>query len=107
METSLDPDSDGLQPIRLTVNVRGRVQGVGFRWWTRARALELGLRGHARNTSDGRVEITAQGPRGAVMRLIDLLSEQPSTTHRPGDVVLVSTPIESAPREGVRGFVEK
>ena len=41
----------------------GRVQGVGFRWWTRARALELGLTGWARNTQDGRVEVVAEGSR--------------------------------------------
>ena len=46
----------------MTMFVRGAVQGVGFRWWTRARALELGLVGHARNTADGRVEVVAQGP---------------------------------------------
>ncbi|KGN31855.1 acylphosphatase [Knoellia sinensis KCTC 19936] len=107
METSLDPDAAGLQPVRITLNVRGRVQGVGFRWWTRARALELGLVGHARNTSDGRVEVVAQGPRGAVDRFVALLSEQPSTTHRPGDVVSVSTPLESPPRSDVRGFIER
>lgn len=107
METSLDPGGDGLQPVRMTVNVRGRVQGVGFRWWVRARALELGLVGHARNTSDGRVEVVAQGSRGAVTRLIDVLGEQPSTLHRPGGVVSVSTPLESEPRPGVTGFVER
>lgn len=107
METSLDPRGDALQPVRVTVHVRGRVQGVGFRWWTRARALELGLSGHARNTSDGRVEVVAQGSRGAVARLLGLLAEQPSTTHRPGDVVSVSAPIESAPRQEVSGFVER
>lgn len=107
METSLDPDGHGLQPVRVTVNVRGRVQGVGFRWWTRARALELGLAGHARNTSDGRVEVVAQGPRGAIARFLDVLSEQPSTKHRPGQVVSVSEPLESAPRPDVTGFVEK
>ena len=47
---------------RVTVFVRGHVQGVGFRWWTRARALELGLAGHARNTADRRVEVVAEGP---------------------------------------------
>ena len=107
METSLDPTGDGLQPVRVTVHVRGRVQGVGFRWWTRARALELGLVGHARNTSDGRVEVVAQGSRGAVARFLDVLSEQPSTTHRPGEVVSVSAPLESEPRRGITGFVEK
>ena len=40
---------------RAAIFVRGRVQGVGFRWWTRARALELGLSGFARNLTDGRV----------------------------------------------------
>lgn len=44
---------------RATFFVRGRVQGVGFRWWTRSRALELGLVGHARNMDDGRVEVVA------------------------------------------------
>ena len=34
-------ESVGDQPVRVTVFVRGQVQGVGFRWWTRARALEL------------------------------------------------------------------
>ncbi|MGH7457779.1 MAG: acylphosphatase [Longimicrobiaceae bacterium] len=42
--------------------VSGRVQGVGFRWWTRAAAGELGLAGSVRNRSDGSVEVTAAGP---------------------------------------------
>ncbi|PRY63255.1 acylphosphatase [Knoellia remsis] len=107
MENSLDPTGDGLRPTRVTMSVRGRVQGVGFRWWTRARALELGLSGHARNTDDGRVEVVAQGPRGAVARLVELLSEQPSTMHRPGEVTSASTPVESEPRPDLTGFVER
>ncbi|GAA0922208.1 acylphosphatase [Nonomuraea longicatena] len=59
--------------VRLTAWVRGRVQGVGFRWWTRARALELGLAGWARNTADGRVEVVAEGARDGCARLLDLL----------------------------------
>ena len=59
---------------------------MGFRWWTRARALELGLVGYARNLPDGRVEVVAQGPGDAVDRLIALLEETPSTTGRPGSV---------------------
>ena len=69
-----------------SIFVRGRVQGVGFRWWTRARALELGLTGFARNLDDGRVEICAQGPPGAIERLRALIGEEPSTTGRPGHV---------------------
>jgi acylphosphatase len=71
---------------RATIFVRGRVQGVGFRWWTRARALELGLSGFARNMDDGRVEICAQGPLAAIERLRELIQEDPSTTGRPGHV---------------------
>lgn len=72
--------------VRALVFVRGRVQGVGFRWWTRARALELGLVGHARNLPDGRVEVNAQGPEEAVNALIELLGEDVSTRSRPGHV---------------------
>ena len=100
-------DDDGDEIIRATVFVRGRVQGVGFRWWTRARALELGLAGHARNTDDGRVEVVAQGPRADVAALVHLLREWPSTAERPGRVESVSQPSLSAPREGVEGFRER
>ena len=41
--------------------VRGRVQGVGFRWWTRRRASDLGLWGTVRNRPDGTVEVHAAG----------------------------------------------
>ncbi|MQA27055.1 MAG: acylphosphatase [Micromonosporaceae bacterium] len=58
----------------MTALVRGRVQGVGFRWWTRRRALELGLAGWARNLADGRVEVVAEGPRERCERLRDLLA---------------------------------
>jgi acylphosphatase len=71
---------------RVTIFVRGRVQGVGFRWWARARALELGLAGFARNMDDGRVEICAQGPSEALEALRELIQEEPSTTGRPGHV---------------------
>ena len=56
--------------VRLTALVHGYVQGVGFRWWTRARALELGLTGFASNRHDGRVQVIAQGPRDACQRLL-------------------------------------
>ena len=58
---------------RLTAWVHGDVQGVGFRWWTRSRALELGLTGSAGNQPDGRVRVVALGPRQACEPLLDLL----------------------------------
>lgn len=59
--------------VRLTAWVRGRVQGVGFRWWTRSRALELGLTGYVANRIDGRVLVVAQGPREDCEELLRLL----------------------------------
>jgi acylphosphatase len=66
-------DTLNQEPVRLTAWVHGRVQGVGFRWWTRARASELGLRGYARNLNDGRVEVVAEGARNGCIRLLELL----------------------------------
>lgn len=58
-------------PERLHAFVRGRVQGVSFRWYTRQKALDLGLVGFARNLPDGRVEVIAEGER---LLLEDLLA---------------------------------
>jgi acylphosphatase len=100
----VDDGSAGV--VRATVFVRGHVQGVGFRWWTRARALELGLSGWARNTDDRRVEVVAEGPRPAVERLVQLLAEDVSSSRRPGWVSAVSAPMWSEPR-GEQGFRER
>lgn len=70
------PPEGGDEVVRLVAHVRGRVQGVGFRWWTRARALELGLTGYARNCPDGRVEVLAQGSREACEALLAALSAE-------------------------------
>ncbi len=49
--------------------VRGRVQGVGFRWATVEQARRLGLAGWARNLPDGSVEVVAHGADAAVETL--------------------------------------
>jgi acylphosphatase len=56
---------------------RGTVQGVGFRFTTRRKALNLGLTGWVRNQPDGSVALCAQGSDGAVDRLIGFLEEGP------------------------------
>lgn len=62
------------EDVRLTAWVRGRVQGVGFRWFTRAAALEIGgLRGFALNLDDGRVQVVAEGDREHCQLLLDWL----------------------------------
>jgi acylphosphatase len=87
---------------RLTCWVHGRVQGVGFRWWTRSRALELGLVGSAANLPDGRVEVIAEGSREACERLLDLLRGGAT----PGSVDSVSVRFGDA-RGGLSGFRER
>lgn len=57
--------------------VAGRVQGVFYRASTRNRASALGVSGHARNLSDGRVEVLACGPSDAVQALCDWLWQGP------------------------------
>jgi acylphosphatase len=51
------------------LEVEGRVQGVGFRWFVVEKAEELGVGGWVRNRPDGRVEIAAAGPREALEKL--------------------------------------
>lgn len=89
----------------MTAFVHGRVQGVGFRWWTRSRALELGLAGSATNLADGRVQVIAEGTAAQAERLLQLLEEQPSTRKRPGQVDTVVT--QWAAPKGESGFIER
>lgn len=93
-----EPDPD----VRLSAWVHGRVQGVGFRWWTRCRALELGLTGYAANQADGRVLVVAHGPREAGEKLLQLL-EGGATPGRVDNVVADW----SQPQERFTGFVER
>lgn len=53
--------------------VKGRVQGVGFRWFVHHEAAELGLRGWVRNTEHGDVEIVAAGDLQDLTELKDAL----------------------------------
>jgi acylphosphatase len=64
---------------QLHVLVRGRVQGVGFRWFVAQRAKALGVAGWVRNTDDGCVEVAARGPEAAVEELRRRVAEGPST----------------------------
>lgn len=98
--------SSAAKAVRLTAWVRGTVQGVGFRWWTRSRGLELGLVGTATNLQDGRVEVVAEGPRQACDQLLSWLEEQPSTKQRPGAVTGVGHRW-SAPSGAMKGFRER
>ena len=63
--------------IRRRVAVRGHVQGVFFRETTRRRALAAGLAGWVRNLPDGTVDAVFEGEREAVERLVAFVREGP------------------------------
>lgn len=90
---------------RLVAFVRGDVQGVGFRWWVRSQALELGLVGYAGNLVDGRVEVQAQGTRAAAEAMLDRLLA-PQRSGRPGRVDGVTEHWKSTTELGP-GFTER
>jgi acylphosphatase len=76
--------------------VRGRVQGVGFRYFAQREAAKLELTGYARNLDDGCVEVYAAGPEDKLSQLAGLMhrgprwadvrgvEEQPAAVHRYG-----------------------
>ena len=57
--------------------VRGRVQGVGFRWFVEREAHVLGIAGWVRNNADGSVEVLAQGTRDQLLGLRSRLRQGP------------------------------
>jgi acylphosphatase len=61
----------------IRARARGRVQAVGFREATTARASELGVLGWVRNEDDGSVAVHAEGEGGAVDKLVEFLRDGP------------------------------
>ncbi len=79
--------------------VRGRVQGVGFRWFVEREAHILGIAGWVRNNHDGSVEVLAQGTRDQLSGLHGRLREGPRAARV--DAVEVS---EASPIAGLSSF---
>jgi len=57
--------------------IRGRVQGVGYRYFAQKSAVSLGVTGYTRNLDDGRVEVYAVGTEQQLSRLAGLLYAGP------------------------------
>jgi acylphosphatase len=85
--------------VALRAHISGHVQGVSFRFWTRAEAVKLGLDGWVRNEPDGSVVAAIAGPRQSVDAMIALL-------HRgPPEAVVAKVTVEDAdPAEVPGGF---
>ena len=70
----MDDDAVGARHVFVT----GRVQGVAFRWATRAQATALGLTGWVRNLADGRVEVLIEGAEDPLASMLTWLADGPS-----------------------------
>ncbi len=90
---------DAINVQELHAMVRGRVQGVGFRYFVVQKAASIGLRGYACNQSNGDVEVVAQGERPALEHLLALLRQGPGAAQ----VSSVETRWRE-PTEHFRGF---
>ena len=65
------------EPLRVRATVTGRVQGVGFRWFTQREAQALGVAGWVRNKPDGSVEVEAEGERKTLENFLGRLRKGP------------------------------
>ena len=73
--------------------VRGRVQGVGFRWFVEAEAHRLGIAGWVRNNADGSVEVLAQGSSEQLAALHARLRQGPRSARVDDVEVIAAKPI--------------
>jgi acylphosphatase len=80
--------------VRCRFLVSGRVQGVGFRYFTQTTGIELGLTGWARNLADGRVEAEAQGSAEVVREFAKKISKGPVLA-RVTNLVEIELPCDS------------
>jgi len=62
---------------RVRITIKGRVQGVGFRYRTQMEAKRLNITGFARNVSNGDVEIIAEGEEENLKKLVEFCKEGP------------------------------
>lgn len=87
--------------MRIHLFVSGKVQGVGFREFSRSRALELQIKGWAENLPDGRVEIVAEGSKEDLDRYVELLRQGPRAASVSG---IEFTDSVDAPEESLSSF---
>lgn len=73
--------------------VRGRVQGVGFRWFVEREAHILGIAGWVRNNSDGSVEVLAQGTHDQLSGLRSRLRQGPRAARVDGVEEVEAKPV--------------
>lgn len=89
---------------RAHVHVRGRVQGVNFRYYTMQEARKLGVTGWVRNLIDGRVEAIFEGEDEAVESMVNWCRHGPPSAAVEDVEVLWVEPTGEFSDFGVRGY---
>lgn len=87
-----------MKTIRAHILVSGKVQGVGYRFWTVHRANQLSLNGWVRNLPDGRVEALFEGEQAVVEQMIRDCQQGPKSA------VVKEINVELNESKGIRGF---
>jgi acylphosphatase len=80
---------------RISALVQGRVQGVGFRYFTRDRARVYGITGWVRNRQDGAVEFEAQGGSRDIDAFVAEIRKGPGLSHIE-DMTINELPVEKS-----------
>ncbi|MEW6446497.1 MAG: acylphosphatase [Bacillota bacterium] len=92
-----------MQQVQAHVIIKGKVQGVYFRGYTREEALAAGVSGWIRNLADGSVEAVFQGEREAVEKLISWCKKGPPAARVTEVIVNWEDPCESFNGFSIRG----
>lgn len=81
-----------------SINVKGKVQGVGFRFYTQKTAREMGVIGYVKNLRDGSVQIEAEAEKEVMEVFLSWVKRGPEWA-RVDDMT-----IQEKPLEGFKGF---
>lgn len=95
-----------INPIQLktvALTIKGRVQGVGFRYFVMRTALQLGVNGYVMNCADGNVYVEAEADDSVIVRFIDICSTGPSRSDVK-DVVIKELEPKKYNDFNIRGF---
>lgn len=83
---------------KIQVFISGKVQGVGYRFWTVNQAQKLGVNGWVRNLKDGRVEAVFEGESEKIEQMIQACFRGPRASKVENVIVNEDNP------EGIEGF---
>ena len=79
------------QKMQRYILISGKVQGVGFRYFTRQNAMRLGVHGYAKNLPNGKVEVVAEGDKATLEEFVKILWKGPPAS-RVEDVKVEARP---------------